>query len=170
MEVTPKGQIAERRPGSSPGSPDGSIDPEDLKTIEQRAMQLLGPVAPLLVRKASAGAGTLPEIVERIASFVPSGKQRTEFLTAFGGRPPTPEPTQARTPAHVAWDQAVLDRTQRLLALHIGPVARIVVQRASRVARDALELQEIVAKEIASESDRKSFLAALGPPDSGPSG
>jgi serine/threonine-protein kinase len=170
MEATPGGHDPQRPPPSSPGPGDGSIDPEELKTIEQRALQYLGPVAPLLVRKARAVAGNLPELVETIASFVPPGKQRTEFLTAFGRTRQTPGPGPARTPANVAWDQAELDRLQRLLALHIGPVARIVVQRASRVARDPLELREILAKEIASASDRKSFLASLGPPDSGPSG
>lgn len=151
-------------PEPSPMPTGGPIDPEAVKSIESRALEILGPVARLLVRKASASAGSLPELVERLASFVPSGKERTAFLTAFHATRVTPGATPARVVVPVAWDPALLDRLQRLLALHIGPVARIVVQRASKAAKDPLELYEIVASEITSETDRSAFLESLGPP------
>jgi serine/threonine-protein kinase len=152
------------RPSSSPGSAGGAIDPAALKTVEQRALQFLGPVAPVVVRKARAAAGTLPELVEKVATFVPAGAQRTEFLAAFQVQHPTPGATRAQTPAQVAWDPEHLDRVQRLLAVHIGPVARIVVQRASRVTTDPVDLHERVAAEIRNEADRAAFLGSLGPP------
>jgi serine/threonine-protein kinase len=162
MEAPPTAVAPAEPPRRTTGS---SLDPEAVKTVALRALQLLGPVAPYLVRKATATVATLPELVEKVASFLPSEKERTAFLSAFPSPRPAPALTRARAPANVAWDPAVLDRIGRLLAIHIGPVARVVVQRASARARDPLELCDMVASEIANESDRASFLKSVGPPD-----
>jgi serine/threonine protein kinase len=52
-----------------------------------------------------------------------------------------------------------LDLVKRHLAVHIGPVARIVVDRAAKKARSLQQLFDIVAAEIPAGKERQDFLA-----------
>jgi eukaryotic-like serine/threonine-protein kinase len=52
-----------------------------------------------------------------------------------------------------------LESISRDLALHIGPIARLVVSRAAKQAISLDELYSLVAKEIDAEESRKRFLA-----------
>ena len=151
-----------RRPAADPPTP---IDPKVLAAVEQRALLLLGPLAPLLLRRASANATSVEELVRNLATHVPSEEERKALLAPIHGVYPTPDPARARSLPRVEWDPAVLERIQRHLASFIGPVARVVVQRASASAGGPSELQEIVAREISDAYDRESFLASLGAPD-----
>jgi serine/threonine-protein kinase len=137
------------------------IDPVALAAVEKRAMALLGPLAPILLRKASVGASTVEELVQNLACFAPSEAERKALLAPYAPARPTP----SRTPSRVEWDPAALERIQRHLATFIGPVARIVVQRASARAGAPSELHEIVAREIADATDRSAFLASVAAPD-----
>lgn len=160
----PAGQPVPTPRPAGPGTP---IDPKVLEAVERRALVLLGPLAPILLRKASATATTVEELIQKLASFVPSDKERNTLLEALRVTRPTPVATQAppRTPARVAWDPGVLERIQRQLAIYIGPVARVVVQRASARAGEPAELHAMVAREIANDAERASFLASVGAPD-----
>jgi serine/threonine-protein kinase len=125
---------------------------------------VLGPVAPFLVAKAGVVATSVDELCEIVASFIPSENDRKAFMTATATTkrtaPPRPR-DRARTP--VTWDPALLERAQRALAAHIGPVARVVVRRASAAARDPGHLVELCAREIADEAGRAAFLRAVEP-------
>jgi serine/threonine protein kinase len=162
------------RPTSTPGQastardpigPGTRLDPVLLEAVEKRALLLLGPVAPYLLRKARATASTVQELVQNLAAFVPSEKERDALFAAFDATRTSPGPAPASTPARVEWDPAVLDRIQRRLAMYIGPVARVVVQRASARAGTSPELLEMVSREIANGGDRARFLESLGAPD-----
>jgi serine/threonine protein kinase len=56
-------------------------------------------------------------------------------------------------------DPSQLESVSRELAFHIGPIARLVVNRAARQAMNLDELYALVAKEIDAEESRKRFLA-----------
>jgi eukaryotic-like serine/threonine-protein kinase len=58
-----------------------------------------------------------------------------------------------------ALDPSQLESVSRELAFHIGPIARLVVNRAARQAMNLDELYALVAKEIDAEESRKRFLA-----------
>ena len=156
------GEPAAARPVESLGTP---LDSKVLAAVEESALRLLGPLAPVLLRKAAATASTVEELIDKLASFLPSEKERKALLEAYRVVRPTPGPAPARTPARVAWDSEVLDRVQRHLATYIGPVARVVVQRASTRATEPAELHDMVAREIADEAERAAFLAAVAKPD-----
>jgi hypothetical protein len=66
---------------------------------------------------------------------------------------------QVSTPVH--WDEATLERCRRSLADYVGPLAKIVVARASRQARSMDELRRLAAAEIPNEDDRRKFLASF---------
>jgi serine/threonine-protein kinase len=58
-----------------------------------------------------------------------------------------------------AIDPNALESVSRELAFHIGPIARLVVNRAAKQAVNLDELYALVAKEIDAEESRKRFLA-----------
>lgn len=140
-----------------------AFDPALLKRIEAHIVPLLGPVAPYLVSKISRGAATLDDLCQQLATYMPSRGDQKQFLawssaelnvSATRERPRTPPPSS--TPA-VAWDPALLDRARRDLAVHLGPLARIIVRRVSPRARDPQELYELLSREIPSQAEREAF-------------
>jgi serine/threonine protein phosphatase PrpC len=89
-------------------------------------------------------------------------------------RPSKPEPAEALTqdadeeghasakPGHATsaapWDPRVLKAVEDSLAVHIGPVAKILVGRAAHHTKDLLELCQALAAQLSTEQERKSFL------------
>ncbi len=77
----------------------------------------------------------------------------------------------ATVPAHVTpassgvashgYDPAVLNEITAQLANYVGPIAKLIVKRASSSSNDLRELCDKVAREIDSENNRKSFLVGV---------
>jgi serine/threonine-protein kinase len=137
-------------------------------------METLGPVAPHLTRKASRQATTLAELCQELARFLPSSGDRQAFLTWTSTQlrvSPALGTSTTRTRAvavpAIAWDPAVLQRAAKDLAVHLGPLARILVRRASGRAHDVRELYELLAPTIPNESARAAFLRAALPDATG---
>jgi len=139
------------------------FDPSLLKRIEGRLSPLLGPVAPRLVNKLSRTATNLDDLCHQAAAYIPTREDQRGFLTwssaelhvsATRERPRTPPPST--TPPTV-WDPAILDRARADLAVHLGPLARVIVRRVCPRARNPGELYELLALEIPSETDRAAF-------------
>src|SRR5262245_52678302 len=61
------------------------------------------------------------------------------------------------------WDPAVLTQTERQLARLVGPVARLLVQRAAAATTDVDRLYRLLAEGL-SESDRAAFLGPRAQP------
>jgi serine/threonine-protein kinase len=57
-----------------------------------------------------------------------------------------------------SWDPAILETARKSLAVYIGPMARVIVGRASNQAQSVQELYQILSSEIASLHDREKFL------------
>ena len=56
------------------------------------------------------------------------------------------------------WDPAVLENVRKNLAVYVGPMAKVLVSRAARNARNLEDLYRALATEIASPADREKFL------------
>jgi hypothetical protein len=88
--------------------------------------------------------------------------------------PPRPEPAEtvsrdtgeeghaAAKPGHAtstaSWDPRVLKAVADSLAVHVGPVAKILVGRAAHHTKDLHELCQALAAQLPTEQERKSFL------------
>ena len=59
------------------------------------------------------------------------------------------------------YDTAVLDDISHQLANYIGPIAKVIVKRASSSSNNLRELCDKVAMEIESENSRKNFLVSV---------
>jgi serine/threonine-protein kinase len=83
--------------------------------------------------------------------------------------PVAPSPQASATSPTIApgsgstknYDTAVLDEISAQLAQYIGPIARVIVKRASSSSNNLRELCDKVAQEIDSESYRKNFLVSV---------
>jgi hypothetical protein len=60
-----------------------------------------------------------------------------------------------------SWDPAVLARVQAELAAYVGPMASVLVDRATGQAGSADRLYQILSLEIPAAADRRKFLAAV---------
>lgn len=116
------------------------------------------PVAPSFVNPA------IPEplsgAILRALEKDPSRRFQTagEFRAALYEAPTRTISNSQR--ATFAWDAAVLDRITRELAHHIGPIARILVSRASAETTDYRDLCRRLAEEVP-QSARAKFLSSL---------
>ena len=59
------------------------------------------------------------------------------------------------------FEEAWLIRVEQSLAACLGPIARVLVRNTLRRVRTADELCQALAAEIASEAERKRFLASV---------
>jgi eukaryotic-like serine/threonine-protein kinase len=76
---------------------------------------------------------------------------------------PTPVGTRSdtRTPSQIVnFDPLGLERVRQELAQHIGPMAKVLVDRAAKRARSWSELYSALAPEVPAGKDRARFLAS----------
>ncbi len=146
---------------SAAAPPDRVWDPALLKRLEERVSPLIGPVAPHLVRKISQRAESVQGICQVLATFIPSQLDQDRFLAWSRGLSAAGQTRREKTPPAVtpaaSFDPSVLDRAQRQLAIHLGPLAVILVRRLAARARDPRELYELLSREIPSDSEREAF-------------
>jgi class 3 adenylate cyclase len=160
---------AEAAAAIPPQTPPEGIEAGVLGRIEGCLTQFVGPIAHHLVRDACGTAFTAEEVCQAVLVHIPSANDQRRFLEMCGAQaaaaeaPPEPEPAAAPEDAASgpAWDPGFLDRARKVLAQHMGPVARLLVDRAAGQAVSETELVELLAAEIGPASDRAAFRAAL---------
>jgi serine/threonine protein kinase len=128
--------------------------------IETAFLKSVGPIARILMARISPQCTTTGELRDRLAEQISDPAERTLFLRQAAGTPaPTSHVTPNTRPAEITqWDPVVLANAKQQLAVYAGPIASVIVDRASKRARTPQELYQILATEIASERDRAAFL------------
>jgi serine/threonine protein kinase len=79
---------------------------------------------------------------------------------ATGSGPGTPASTNTLVGA--GWNLEVLGEIERKLARYVGPIAKVMVRRAAREARDVVQLTHVLAEKIPKTAHRNEFLNAVG--------
>uniref|UniRef100_E1TEB1 non-specific serine/threonine protein kinase n=1 Tax=Burkholderia sp. (strain CCGE1003) TaxID=640512 RepID=E1TEB1_BURSG len=146
---------------------------ELLAQIEERLASHVGPVASLLVRRAAAHATNPQMLAAQLARHLPDEETRHHFDTllqrhtgaprAVSSRPESEsiQPPAGGTSAKARVpDAAHIEAATRQLATHIGPVARIVAQRAA-LGADTATFHNRLADALPATVDRTAFLRAL---------
>ncbi len=133
----------------------------ELAELENRLARAIGPIARRLVPDAARRYGTIEAIRRELAAQIEDPKQREDFLKTSPGTGAATM-TMTRTPtAPGSFDPATLDRIVQALAPYLGPIAKVMVARASRSARSAEDLANTLSGEIPSPDDRRRFLATV---------
>ena len=98
-----------------------------------------------IIRRPAVDAGTPPRRGTPTRGVEPLARG-TSSATPATGPPPT------------GWDAAVLSGIERQLARFVGPLAKVMVQRAAKQAKDARALKQVLAAELDSDAAREAFL------------
>jgi tRNA A-37 threonylcarbamoyl transferase component Bud32 len=123
-----------------------SWDPALLQRVERVLAQSMGPVARMMVAKAAAESADLDELYSRLAQGVRSAADRSAFLRSLGGARVEPSLTASRPPSMTVAPAATvggpvnippeaLKAAQAAVAFYLGPIARVLVQKAAAQAR-----------------------------------
>lgn len=120
-------------------------DPEALQIRVSRLTEEIGPMASILVQRAARRADTL-EALDRILAtpeirIMPQHDNRPVLKTGF--------------------DNALLERAERLLGEYVGPIANVLVKQAAGRASDPASLGELLADELANDAEKHAFLFAF---------
>jgi hypothetical protein len=153
----------------------------DLKAIERHLAFSLGPIAGFIVQKAAAKAKDQDELFGQLASMLSSQQDRQAFLAKKKDFLHIPPPEiqrvkgaaggvekQADTivPRGVKLNPADLHKASELLALYLGPISRILTERAARRSDSLCGLYMILADHLKDNSERTQFLREAGFPES----
>jgi eukaryotic-like serine/threonine-protein kinase len=127
-----------------------------------------------MVRRAARECHDVPALYTRLGEQITQASAREAFLgliTGSGprtgaaraaGLTPAPAPTTGQaTPAAAApVSDALLEQAQKLLAVHVGPIAKVVVKRAAERTRQREALFALLAESVP-EAARPRLLADL---------
>jgi serine/threonine-protein kinase len=142
--------------------------PELLAQLEQRLVSHVGPVASRLVRRAAAQATDSRMLAAQLTRHLPDEAARHEFDTLLARH----TAASGIVPAHIARERsgtgaaaaainpARVDLAARRLATHIGPIARIVAQRAA-LGADTTTFHARLVDALPASVDRDAFLDTL---------
>jgi len=156
---------------------DANWEAEVLRKIENELMLYIGPLAKVVVRKEAARAMSLEDLQVRIAKSIPAGKKRQAYMARIsaddqddgnyeGHQTIALDPEPAMRPDadsgapgdNIMWSQETLEVLQDRLAQFVGPLAAMLVRKASRRATDEQDLIRRLADEIEDPNDRDRFL------------
>ena len=170
---------AQVQQGADPPSQASEFPPEILARIEQALAKHLGPIARVMVKRQAASAGSLDDLVQRLAESLPGREAVADFrqtlsrlggggsatsLTALGrgtgaGSLVGPGSRGSASGALVITPDR-LQATQMTLASYIGPMAQILVRDALNKSSTLDEFYQALASAIPSDRDRDAFLQA----------
>jgi serine/threonine protein kinase len=159
-------------------APRNGWDPAVLTCIEARLATAIGPLAKLLVTREAGKSSDLDRLCTALSQHIPSEFQRRAFLTevqkeatALLHRQLAPEPPPARgsdpllsapasahdSPFTIAWNPEALRAVERRLAESIGPLAKVLVKKASRTASSWDDLVNSLAANLPGPVEQAAF-------------
>jgi serine/threonine-protein kinase len=149
------------RMGPPPSAP--TWDDTVLRTVERQLANYLGPMARVMIRKAAAQTRDVTELYALLAQNITDDDGRRRFIeeTSAGGTTPPRVVATGQTAQLVPLDKDFVDQTTTRLAAYLGPIAKVVVNRAAQKAASQQEFVELVAGHLGTQ-DRGTFLRDIG--------
>jgi serine/threonine-protein kinase len=146
------------------------VDPAALSKVEKCLSAVLGPIAHQVLSRLARRGSSLDALCEEAAREIPDAADREAFFrccVAHAGRVAgLATRSEIRTSSHTNvgpnWDPALLERTRKELARFIGPMARVLVEKASKRASTPQQLWDALAATIPDKADQERFQKAVG--------
>jgi hypothetical protein len=132
-----------------------------LQHLQRHLTYHVGPVAKLLVSQAAKRATELGAFCEMLAAHIPEAGERAFFLrqvAPFLRSQASQSTSHPPSPVAISWEPSGLKRLEDHLGQYLGPVARLLVRREVKEARDFAHLCQLLARHIPREEERSSFL------------
>lgn len=136
--------------------------------IERELMNYLGPMARFLVKKHACKARDIRDLCQRLGAHIPETEDRKRFIASCESWDAGPETDGSviRDQSPVSnnperLDPGELAKVERILTIHIGPMAKVLVkaQAKSAISRDDLYMR--LAQQIPGAKQRREFLDQL---------
>jgi len=183
--VRTRPDIATAPLGQAPQVPDAAMttgpartwDDATLGRLERELSRAVGPIARVLVRRATTTTQRLDDLRRMLAGHIETSAQRDEFMRrtagerdsasppstgAVGTTPRTPWPTAAATRQDdTLLSEQLVRRAESALMLFIGPIARVIVVRAAAKARSADDFVQLLTQAVPEAGDRERLLQQL---------
>jgi hypothetical protein len=150
----------------------------DLAPIEKFLATFLGPLTNIIVRRAAAQAKNREDLFASLASTLSSEKDRKAFLARkeqlFSGAAQIQSAketsigegsTQPAVPHAAELTPAAIRRASELLARRLGPVSRVLTERAAQRADSLRSLYLLLAEHLKDPAERARFLQEATYPD-----
>ncbi|MCM5682003.1 serine/threonine protein kinase [Schlegelella sp. S2-27] len=152
--------------GAVTTAPPTHWDASTLSHLEATLAKYVGPVAKVLVRRAARDCFDIETLASRLAEHLPTEPERAAFMqhTTSGVSVRAQRSTGGTATVlstHLRLDAQVIEQAQRILAGHIGPIAKIVTKKAAAKATTRAEFYELLCAELGSDADRTKARAAL---------
>ncbi len=131
----------------------------DEQTINQLISELtsyVGPIAPVLVKKAANTSETYQELVQHLDQHLPDDETRQKMRQRFDILSSSEMNNHATTSLQLGEQeiQCMVDVTTS----YVGPIAKLLVQRYSKKVASAEELCNKLAEHIENTQDKNNFL------------
>jgi serine/threonine protein kinase len=148
------------------GPPPASVDWDEtvLRTVERQLAHYLGPMAKVMLRKAASQTRDISQLYAMLAESISDSEGRQRFIDSTPGTATSPriiatgETAKTQT---LPLDKNFVDQTTMRLAAYLGPIAKVVVNRAAQKAGSQQEFVQLVAGHLGAQ-ERGAFLREIG--------
>ena len=153
------------RRDADPSAPEPQLDADTLRILEQKLMDFVGPIARILVRTTAGRSRSVGDLCAQLAQSITDTVERERFRREVGQLIRVSSPVadiqlsrsegsgdRERLPEHE------VERVQEALTRFIGPIARVLVRRATADASSVEALWVSLSNHIASPIERAAFL------------
>ena len=145
---------------------------EDLAQIERGLARFVGPIARVMVRRATKETRDLVTLTQGLAGKIVDPGEREEFLKGAGvaaALRATPQreaagvrQSGAAPPAAQRLTTADIERAAQLLTVQLGPIAQVLAKRAAKPGSSREQFIARLASYLSDDGERARFLSALG--------
>ena len=158
-------------PSGAVTTPITGWDSAALAQVERALAAFIGPMARVLVRNAAKTSTDMRGLGNALIEHIAEPADRSAFLqkvgaiaSSLGGlarsQTTAPKPTAPGTATATALSEATLEHSVKVMTRHIGPIAKIVVRKASAVAGTQEQFFQLLADQ-AEGVDRNKLLLEL---------
>ena len=140
-----------------------------LRTVERQLAHYVGPMARVMIKRAADQTMDVDQLYSMLGENIADPARRQRFFdegsATVGGvrtaRPPgSSTGTRARAQSALL-EQTFVDQTTMRLATYLGPIARVVANRAAQKAATQDEFVHLIADHLGAQ-DRGAFLRDIG--------
>ncbi len=158
-----RGMATERVPRVSapPMAAAGGYSPEYLAHIERQLVPIMGPMARIVVKRASASSRDPLQLREEIAAQLRTDDERRRFRREVDlALSASATGVDVRSDAALASE--TLERAAKILARYLGPIAGVLVRKTAPSAVNAPDLYRRLSERISDAKERARFMAEMG--------
>jgi serine/threonine-protein kinase len=158
--VPSQSEPADARPGTGP-----RLDADTLQALEHKLTSYVGPIARILVRTTAGRSRSIADLCSQLALSIADGAEREQFRREVNllirVRAPATDAAASpggRTARGNRLPEQELERVQEVLAQYVGPIARVLVRRATADASSVEALWLSLSNHIDAPAERAAFL------------